>query len=154
MAVFYADSSVLVKRHVNEIGSGWVQQLFNPAQQHTIITVRLSTVEVISALNRRVREGTLAQLVYRAVHDDFLALCRTQYRIVVLSSALFTRARALLERHPLRTYDALHLAAALVAHRRVVASGTAPLTFLAADQRLLAAAAAEGLATDNPLTHP
>ena len=154
MAVFYADSSVLVKRHVNEIGSGWVQQLCDPVQQHTIITVRLSTVEVISALNRRVRESTLSQPLYRAIHDDFLALCRTQYRIVVLGSALFTRARSLLERHPLRTYDALHLAAALLADRRVVASGIAPLTFLAADQRLLTAAAAEGLVTDNPLAHP
>lgn len=64
MAWFYADSSVLVKRHVIETGSAWVVALFTHASGHAIVTSRLSNIEVISALNRRMREGTLTATDY------------------------------------------------------------------------------------------
>jgi len=60
----------------------------------------------------------------------------------------------LLERHPLRAYDAVHLATALRIHRWLVAAGQVGLAFLSADDRLNTAAAAEGLAVDNPNQHP
>jgi predicted nucleic acid-binding protein len=55
MADYYADSSVLVKRHVNEIGSYWFRALADPATGKVIITSRVSIIEVYSAFNRRVR---------------------------------------------------------------------------------------------------
>jgi hypothetical protein len=48
----------------------------------------------------------------------------------------------------------VQLASALMAHDALRSAGLPPLTFLAADDRLLAAAQAEGLATDNPNVHP
>lgn len=48
MADYYADSSVLVKRHVNEIGSTWVRALVDPAAGNVMITSRVSIVEVYS----------------------------------------------------------------------------------------------------------
>ena len=59
MEEFYADSSVLVKRHVPEAGSSWFRAIADPASGNVIITARVSVVEVYSALNRRVRAGTL-----------------------------------------------------------------------------------------------
>lgn len=50
-------------------------------------------------------------------------------------------------------YDAVHLACALALNEPLVDSGQPPLIFVAADEDLLAAAA-EGLATDNPNDHP
>jgi hypothetical protein len=47
-----------------------------------------------------------------------------------------------------------HVAAALEANSRLTVLGAPPLTFLSADNALLAAAAAEGLAIDNPNLHP
>lgn len=76
MAVFYADSSVLVKRHVAEVGSTWVENVCDPEQGNEVATSRLSAVEVVSALNRRVREGSLPAADYPRLRDDFLALCR------------------------------------------------------------------------------
>jgi hypothetical protein len=154
MAVFYADSSALVKRHLPERGSAWFRSLSMPGSGHRIETARLSTVEVVSALNRRVREGTLAPADYSIVRDDFLARCRRTYRLVAMTNALLLRARVLLEGYPLRAYDALHLASALLVNAQIVAEGFPPLTFLAADARLLAAARAEGLAVDNPENYP
>jgi hypothetical protein len=48
----------------------------------------------------------------------------------------------------------VQLASALMARDTLRSAGLPPLTFLAADDRLLAAAQAEGLATDNPNAHP
>jgi predicted nucleic acid-binding protein len=154
MSTFYANSSALVKRHLPERGSAWIRQLTAPGSRNRIETARLSLVEVVSALNRRVREGTLAAADYPIVRDDFLARCRRSYRIVPLTNSLLARTRLLIEAHPLRTYDALHLASALMVNTELVAAGQLPLTFIASDVRLLAAASAEGLNVDNPDNHP
>lgn len=154
MAVFYADSSVLVKRHLPERGSAWFRALTAPRSGNRIETARLSIVEVVSAFNRRVREGTLQPVDYAAIRDDFLARCRRHYRLVPIMNVLLGHTRVLLERHPLRTYDALHLASALTVNAQLIGAGRPGLTFLAADARLLTAAAAEGLAVDNPNNYP
>lgn len=154
MAVFYADSSVLVKRHIPESGSIWFRNLTASRSGNRIEAARLSLSEVISALNRRVREGTLTVADYQIARNDFLARCRRSYRLIPLTNPLLTRTRALLEQYPLRSYDALHLAAALAVQERLNIAGQAPLTFLAADHRLLNAAQAEGLVVDDPSRHP
>jgi len=60
----------------------------------------------------------------------------------------------LLERHPLRAYDAMHLASALLTQTELEANRLPPLIFLTADDRLLDVAQAEGMKTDNPNRHP
>jgi hypothetical protein len=60
----------------------------------------------------------------------------------------------LAERHGLRGYDSVHLAAALTLHERRQANGLAPLTFVSADNAQRTAAASEGLAVENPNDHP
>ncbi len=64
---------------------------------------------------------------------------------------LLELAGLLLLVHPLRAYDAVQLASAMLAQFRLE---TASLVFLTADDRLLTAAAAEGLLTDNHNLHP
>ena len=62
--------------------------------------------------------------------------------------------RRLANLHPLRAYDAVQLATAWSLNRDLVNDGEAPLTFICADDRLLAVAQVEGLRTDNPNHHP
>jgi hypothetical protein len=62
-------------------------------------------------------------------------------RLVELSRGVVLRARALLLRHPLRSGDAIQLASALFLQEAL----GEPVRFAAYDQRLLTAAAAEGL---------
>lgn len=154
MATYYADSSVLVKRHVVERGTGWVQALTDPVAGHVFMTSRCSIVEVASALNRRQREGSLSAAQYARISADFEALCATEYQLVDLSAQVVDRAWRLLERHPLRAYDAVQLASALLADSVLRATAAPALTLLAADDRLLAAGQLEGLAVDNPNLHP
>jgi hypothetical protein len=65
---------------------------------------------------------------------------------VELDHDVLARARALIQRHALRGFDGIHLASALHLYREVAD----PMTFVAADDRLLRAAAAEGLAAVVP----
>jgi predicted nucleic acid-binding protein len=154
MAEYYIDSSALVKRHVNEAGSNWLRVLIDPGSNNLIITSRLSMVEVFSAFSRRLREGTIQVNDYRDIADDFARACVTEYEITDLTDEVVNEAKRLLESHPLRASDAVHLASALLVNRVLHRTGLAPLTFLASDMRLLASAQQEGLATDDPALHP
>lgn len=154
MADFYADSSALVKRHIPEAGTTWFRGIADPTSGNVILTARVSIIEVYSALNRRVREGTLDPTTYAALNADFDGVCAAEYRLLELSSGVAALTCRLLERQPLRAYDAVQLATALSANDLLLASGLQALTFLSADARLLAAAQAEGLAIDDPNAHP
>jgi len=154
MADFYADSSVLVKRHVREAGTDWFAAIADPVTGNTILTVQVSQVEVISALQRRVRDGVLAINDAVRLGSDFQALCVAEYRLIALTAPVITRACLLLMRHPLRAYDAVQLAAALIAQDALAAAGVAGMTFLSADRRLFNAAVAEGLLAADPSTVP
>ncbi len=77
-----------------------------------------------------------------------------RYQIIIATGSVVDAACLLLERYPLRAYDATHLAAAIEANRLVKAQGYTDLTFLSADNRLNNAAFAEGLTVDNPNKHP
>ena len=63
---------------------------------------------------------------------------------------MITQACQLLTRHPLRAYDAVQLAAALIANAALLAGALPPLTLLSADARLLHIASVEGLRIENP----
>jgi predicted nucleic acid-binding protein len=149
MTNYYADTSALIKRHVAETGSEQVALL---AANHLLFTSRLSQIEVYSALNRRVREGRLSAIDYKSIVVDFDSLCDTEYQLVEINRGIVNRTRQLLEQHPLRAYDAVQLATALLTNEALLDSGIPPLTFLCADDRLLAAASGEGLSTANPNT--
>lgn len=150
MREYYADSSVLVKLHIQELGTDWFTAL---TIQDIIITSRISMVEVYSAFNRRLRENHLTLADYVELVTDFEALAETEYELIELTPAIVEQAKQLLERYPLRAYDAVQLATALQVNLSLQPLAVAPLIFLSADNRLLTAAQAEGLATDNPNLH-
>lgn len=111
MAVYFFDSSALVKRYVVESGTQWVCDLCDPATGHTLYIVRITGAEVIAALARRTRTGSLtqsaAQNTMAAFRDDFGG----SYLISELTPALVERAMDLAQMYGLRGYDAVQLAA-------------------------------------------
>jgi predicted nucleic acid-binding protein len=54
---------------------------------------------------------------------------------------------------PVRGYDAVHLATAIVLNNALIGAGQSQLVFVAADTRLCDAAQEEGLATETPNDH-
>ena len=128
MAFYQMDSSALVKRYLREPGSAFVRTICRPGTQHFVGLVRVTIVEVAGALARKHREGDIS----RQERD----------------AALLTQA------HPLRAYDAIQVAAALIVHGHLVGDGLPPPIFVSADDRLCAVATAEGLQAVDPKAHP
>ena len=150
MTTYYLDTSALSKRYVQETGTAWVRALADPIAGHTLLTARITMVEIYSALARRRREGSVPAADCDIAAQAFTAHSATEYEFVELDLGVVDLARDLLERHPLRAYDAVQLASALVANQALQAAHLAPLIFLSADDRLNAAATAKGLMVDNP----
>jgi uncharacterized protein len=144
------DTSALAKRYVPEVGSKWVISWIEPQAGHMIFISTLATVEIITALVCRERGGVIPASDRVKLQNDFLLHAQNQYSVINLDDDVLNLARSLLVQHQLRTLDALQLASALQAVKILGIQ----LTFIGADTRLLAAAAAEGLLTDDPNTHP
>jgi len=147
------DSSAVVKRYVSETGTVWISGI-TAATGNKVYLVRLTLVEVISAITRKARgTGITAAGAAIAVADfrrDFL----NQYAKVDLTPTLIEHAADLAETHALRGYDAVQLAAALEVNIERAAIGLSAITLISADVALNAAAVAEGLAVGDPNAHP
>jgi len=153
MPAYYFDTSALAKRYVVEVGSTWVQAIVTQQSGQTIYTSVLTQPELISALQRRVREGLLEAPEAERLAQQVMEHMTQSYALTAITPSVITQACTVLHRHPLRAYDALHLACALAVREALAPQQLAGLVFVAADATLLAAAAAEGFPIDNPLQH-
>jgi uncharacterized protein len=104
-----------------------------------VATVRISYAEARSAFARHQREGGITRTALRSMVRD-LERDWGMYNVVEVAEPLVRHAGALAERHALRGYDAVQLAAALTL-RRV----SREIEFATFDERLEAAAARERL---------
>lgn len=133
----YFDASALVKRYVREIETAAVVRLL---RESTVVTSRLSEAEIGSALARRLREGGLTS----SAHDAALSMMLKdmgRFQVIELAPSVVAGVHRLLARHPLRSGDALQLAAALTLRD----AASPELELVCFDERLRAAARAEGL---------
>jgi len=107
-----------------------------------------------SAIVKRYVEERGSQWVQALCHPPALEDCRTQYHIAEIDEVIADIAIRLTQRHPLRAYDAVQLAAALLINQRLAAEGFPHLVFVSADGRLCTIGLAEGLLIENPSLHP
>jgi len=150
VSLYFLDSSAPVKRYVTEIGSDWIRAVTDTAAGNPLIIARITWVEVLSALARRQREGSITpDDVARAI-QTFNYDLDMQYQVAEVDAALARAAGELVIQHPLRAYDAVQLASALRVQSDLAQTEVTSLTFVTADERLMAIAQAQGLHTDNP----
>lgn len=69
MSNYYLDTSALVKRYIDETGSAWLRALVDPALSPVLVVSQLLIVEMASAFNRRLREGTVNRGDYTRMRD-------------------------------------------------------------------------------------
>lgn len=108
-------------------------------QDPVLLVWALAATEVVSALARRRRDGALAAPRFAEAKRRLAAL-EGAWSEVAAWDAVRSRARRLLEVHPLAAADALHLGAALV----VVEERTPGVGFVTFHARLAEAASREG----------
>ena len=105
----YFDTSVVVKRYVLEPSSTMARTLL---RRYRCLSSAILPVEVMSALNRRRAAGDLTAADFAAISSRF-AEDRRRWELVPVTGPLLALAEELIQRNPLRTLDAIHLAAAL-----------------------------------------
>lgn len=129
----FLDTSAFAKRYIAESGSDKVLELCQRADSLVVSVICLP--ELISALTRLVRERKLAKGDYRKLKRDAMADL-ADADICQLTPDVLNKGVMLLESHPLRGMDAIHVASALAVE---------PDIFVSADRRQHAAAKKAGL---------
>lgn len=132
MKTFF-DSSAFAKRYVEEIGSQLVDDICLNAKEVSLSVICVP--EIISALNRRVRENRLSRQDYLTIKQHLSHDVRDAV-IVNLIPEVIVSSTKLLEASPLRAMDALHVACALVWGAEL---------FVSSDKRQITAAKKAGL---------
>lgn len=133
----YCDTSAMAKRYVREVGRAEVMKLLNGSRAVSSV---LLPVELHSAFCRRERAGTIAAASVPRLFQR-VAVDQQYWTLVEVSPFVLSSAQRLVEEHPLRTLDAVHLASALIFAERV----GVPLTFVTSDARQHEAARRLGL---------
>lgn len=105
-----ADSSSFAKRYVQEVGSDKLDRLLEIASELAFCVVLVP--EIISGLNRRLRERVLTTADYRAVKKQLMDDVRDA-TVLQITPSVISRSVRLLESNVLRSLDALHVACAL-----------------------------------------
>lgn len=129
----FLDTSAFAKRYVAEQGTDKVMALCQQADSLVVSVMCLP--ELISTLSRLVREKKLSKADYRELKGDTVADL-ADVDICQITSGIMDSIILLLESHPLRAMDAIHVACALAVD---------PDTFVSADHRQLLAAQKAGL---------
>jgi hypothetical protein len=104
------DSSSFAKRYIQEVGSDKLDDLLQHASDLALCVILIP--ELISGLNRRIREGALTDRDYREAKRQLLDDVRDA-TVLQLTPAVISGAVKLLENNVLRAMDALHVACAL-----------------------------------------
>ncbi len=148
----YLDTSALVKRYVTEPGSTWTQHLLEN-RDLLLSTSEIALVEVSTALSIQVRTGRLSHRLGRLAYAVFQEhVVNNEYNMIPADRVIIDKAAALGRKHPLKAYDAIHVATAL--HLRdLLKIRDRSLVFVCADSQALRAATAESLLTENPHDH-
>jgi hypothetical protein len=115
---------------------------------------QIGVVEIAAALRKKVRTKELNQEDYEAALQLFLTdVQNEEYIIADVSDQVIQLAVELTKRHPLRGYDAVHLATAISLNTALLETGLPSIVFVTGDQILRQAALKEGLAVENPDQH-
>jgi uncharacterized protein len=162
LALYFFDSSALVKRYVREVGTDWVRVITDPAANNKIYIAEITGVEVVAAITRRVRTKSISKTDADTAIKQFRYDFAKQYKISEILSSLISVAMDLTEVHQLRAYDAVQLSVALgidlqnkaIAKTIPVATAIPSLTIVSSDDALNVAVIAEGLILEDPKNYP
>ncbi|MFC1895180.1 type II toxin-antitoxin system VapC family toxin [Thermodesulfobacteriota bacterium] len=141
--ILYLDTSALVKRYFREPYSDEIVSRWKSATH--IVTSFVAYAETMASMYRKKREGDLADTLIREIVDSFNRDWESFIRVEV-NDELNAYINRLVQGHPVRGFDAIHLASAMVIHERIPED----FVFACFDDRLARAARSEGLETFPP----
>lgn len=153
MAHLYVESCALVKEYVAERGSASVHAALAPRNGNVIHTALNSGAEVVAAIARRSRDGSVDQADAARAIARFTTDFGQRYQRIEITETVVRQAVRIAGQHGLRGYDSVQLAVALSLQSVRAALSLTAITFTSADGRLNTVAATEGLTVENPNDH-
>jgi len=147
LALYYLETSALVKLYVYEPGTDRLLGLTASDAGHRFAILSLAQVEFRAAIRRRQRVGEIPDSAADELVESFRRHAEGKFLIQSFSDTLFGVALALIDSYPLRGYDAVQLAGYLVLRS---ISGAEEPTFVCADRVLISAARNEGCPVLDP----
>ena len=139
--ILYLDTSSLVKLYVQEPYSSLVKKWTEEAE--IVATCRIAYPETMSAVNRRFRQGDLAEKEYELLISKF---SKEWVRFVAVDFDELEAGR-LVKLFGLRGFDAVHLSAAKILRD---SQDNISLSFSSFDEKLNESASAEGFTVLTP----
>jgi len=135
--ILYCDTSAIVKRYIEEEGTAKVDVLWDKAAE--IATSAVAYAEGMAAFRRKRRERVLSRKGYTcavtAFNEEYLS-----FVLIQISPQLNMIVQRLIEKYPLRGFDAIHLASALI-----IKESWTDVVFACFDKAINRAAKREGL---------
>jgi uncharacterized protein len=132
MLTFF-DSSAFAKRFIEETGSDEIEKICFDSESIAVSSICFP--EIISALNRRLRESSISKKDYILIKERLIEEFE-HIEIINVVPEVIAKSIILLEKNSLRTLDAIHMASALILK---------PDLFVSADKRQILAAKKVGL---------
>jgi hypothetical protein len=119
----YVDTSVLVALHLNEPRSGDVARWYGACTERMVSALWCVT-EFASALGIKQRTGQITESEGKAAWQRFERLCANDLQLLPVEPSVFHRAAVMTldASKGLRTGDSLHLAAAIQAKAKSMAT--------------------------------
>lgn len=132
MLTFF-DSSAFAKRFIEETGSDEIEKICFDSESIAVSSICFP--EIISALNRRLRENSISKKDYLLIKERLIEEFE-HIEIINVVPEVIAKSITLLEKNSLRTLDAIHVASALM---------WKPDLFVSADKRQVVSAKKTGL---------
>ena len=136
--ILYLDTSALVKRYFKEKNSDELIARWRQAAE--IFTSSVAYAETTASFYRKKREAALKEEVVQKVLDTFRRDWKSFFRVEI-SDELNKIIDRLVGIYPLRGFDAIHLASAILINKNL----SEDFLFACFDERLAQAAREEGL---------
>ncbi|HET9179278.1 MAG TPA: type II toxin-antitoxin system VapC family toxin [Terriglobia bacterium] len=147
MALYYLETSALVKLYVLEPGTERLLRIASDVSENRLAVLALSVVETRSAIRRRERAGDIDSKAAKLILDRFEQHMESRFLRQAVSDVVLDGALEMIDRYALRAYDAIQLAGCLAL--KATAGSDSPI-FVCADQQLIEAARSELLTVLDP----
>ena len=146
MALYFLDTSALVKLYVHEPGTDRLLPLIGNRPENRFAVLAVAAVEIRSAIRRRQRAGDIDDEVAAAILENVQSHMESRFLRQAVNETVIDTAIEMIDRYTLRAYDAVQLAGCLV----LCAMTSEAFTFVCSDHRLLEAARSEQLRVLDP----
>ena len=156
MAILLWDASALAKRYAPEVGSDTVDALFEAVPSSQKVSTAVSYAEIYSILLRKRNQNAIDQAAFAKAKSSLRSELINDPDFVLLSidDDAFYSGIAPMEKHNLNSTDAALLIVFQSYIQSFALNSAAKFLLVAADDRLVRTAKAEGILAVNPESLP